>query len=135
MYGKPFDHKKPFGTIHGISVAAYEQDGQLYNGQKQPIDADGNLMKMAPQAVEDEDLLPKAADNPQPPAENADDDVPEDEKPFDILAWAQGDETLKATPWAKVKAEAAVLLGDTAPLPSKEAARKAVLAHYGLQQS
>lgn len=131
MYGKPFNHKKPFGTIYGTSVAAFEQDGQRYNGQKQPIDNDGNIMPFAPSnknAIDELEDVPTTV-----AAENPEDDIPEDEKPFNILAWAQGDEKLvKTTPWNKVKAEAAILLGDHS-VGGKEATRKAILAHYGIE--
>jgi hypothetical protein len=150
MYGKPFNPNRPFGTCMGDGRFAFEQDGQIYNALKQPVDGEGNLMPLedgAPAAAATvTDTQPPATQPPAPTETDSipeepeapdgskpiDEDTPDDEKPFDILAWAQGDEALKATPWAKVKAEAAVLLGDTAPLPSKEAARKAILAHYGL---
>lgn len=127
MYGKPFNEKRPFGTIFGPHPYMFEQDGHYYNAQKEPVDENGNRLPLAPKAV--------AADIPVTtvvPVETPEDDVPEDEKTFDILAWAQGDETLKATTWPKVKAEAARLLGDASLLTTKESARKAILAHYGL---
>lgn len=126
MYGKPFNEKRPFGTIFGPYPYMFEQDGNFYNAQKEPVDADGNRLPMAPKAAAPE--IPVT----QTVVENPEDDIPDDEKPFDILAWAQGDETLKATPWPKVKAEAATLLGDTTAITGKEAARKAILAHYGI---
>ena len=134
MYGKPFNHKKPFATIHGIFSASFEQDGQLYNGQKLPVDKDGNLMPFAPSAKNAIDELDELDDAPKTAApENPEDDIPEDEKPFNILAWAQGDEMLvKTTPWNKVKAEAAILLGENT-VGGKEATRKAILAHYGIE--
>jgi hypothetical protein len=133
MYGKPFNPKRDFATIVGGGPVAFDQDGQLYNSAKQPCDEHGNVMPLAPanaapQIEEGPALVAVAA----APVENPDDDIPEDEKPFDILAWAQGDETLKTTHYGTVRAEAARLLGDTTKLTGKEATRKAVLAHYGL---
>lgn len=127
MYGKPFNEKRPFGTIYGPSPYAFHQDGNYYNAQKEPVDESGNRLPLAPRSAAPE--IPVAS---VLPVENTDDDIPDDEKPFDVLAWAQGDETLKATPWTKVKAEAATLLGDATGLSSKDAARKAILAHYGI---
>ena len=131
MYGKPFNEKRPFGEAKGDPRFHYEQDGQVYNALKQPVDMDGRLMPLPPA---DEPKAP-AEDNTvieQTQPENPDDDIPEDEKPFDILAWAQGDETLKSTPFAKVKAETARLVEDMTGITSKDTARKAILAHYGL---
>lgn len=131
MYGKPFNHARDVGTVHGDGRFAFEQDGQLYNAQKQPVDQNGQVMPLQPRAA-----APEPTSDPEPtappPADNPDDDIPADEKPFDILAWAQGDEMLKATPFQKVKAEAAMLLGDATALTSKDAVRKAILAYYGL---
>lgn len=159
MYGKPFNPNRPYGQVIGDGRFAFEQDGQIYNAQREPVDSEGRLMPLAEDGAIAADIqttktiVNPAATGTQPASQPAvesqpnqtdeldvkdaappiDDDTPDDEKPFDILAWAQGDETLKATPWAKVKAEAARLLGDGAPLPSKDAARKAILAHYGLE--
>lgn len=127
MYGKPLNEKRPYGTIFGPHPYMFEQDGNFYNAQKEPVDANGNPLPLAPKAAAAE--IPVTVSMP---VENPDDDIPEDERPFDILAWAQGDEALKATPWPKVKAEAATLLGDATSLTGKEVTRKAVLAHYGL---
>ena len=156
MYGKPFHPNRPYGQVIGDGRFAFEQDGQIYNALKQPVDSEGNVMPLEDGAAAAEIpttvtiVGPSAttATKTQPAVESQpnqtdeldvkdaappiDDDTPDDEKPFDILAWAQGDETLKATPWAKVKAEAARLLGDGTTLANKEAARKAVLVHYGL---
>lgn len=130
MYGKPFDHKRDFGTILGGSLYVFEQDGQLYNAAKEPVDENGVPMPLAPKVTLED--IPTTSTQPMPPVEDPNDDIPEDEKPFDILAWAQGDESLKATHFQKVKAEAAMLLGETALPAKKEDIRKAVLAHYGL---
>lgn len=136
MYGKPFNPKKPFGTVFGDGRFAFDQDGQLYNAQKQPVDADGKPMALPPdhKPTPVEPDIPTTVTVSMPPADDPEDDVPEDEKPFNILAWAQGDEMLKATPYGTLRAEAARLLGDASKLTGgKEAIRKAVLAHYGIE--
>lgn len=126
MYDKPFNPNRPYGEVHGIAPYAFEQDGHFFNSQKQPVDANGTPLPLAPEPVA------------QAPAtetviiEDPDDDVPADEKPIDLLAWANGDEALKTLPFQTVKAAAAQLLGTDVALPSKEATRKAILAHYGL---
>lgn len=127
MYGKPFSPKKPFGEIFGDNRFAFEQDGQLYNALKEPVDQDGNRMSLDPAAK-------AAAPEPEQAAaaapEDPDDDIPADERGFDLLGWARGDEELKATPWAKVRAETARIIDDMSGISSKDAARKAILAHY-----
>lgn len=129
MYGKPFNHKRPYGEVHGSGLYAFDQDGQLYNAHKQPVDEHGALMPLPPEA----DTAP-APEAPASPVEatTADDDIPADERPFDILAWAQGSEALKTAPWQKIRAETARLIDDMTAINSKAEARKAILAHYGL---
>lgn len=130
MYGKPFNPNRPFGTCQGDTRFAFEQDGQVYNALKEPVDESGNLMPLDPAlaAPAPEPEAPKAPAKP----ENPEDDIPEDEKPFNILAWAQGEPSLAKTPWDKIKAETARLVDDMTGITGKESARKAVLAHYGL---
>lgn len=137
MYGKPFNPNRPFGQVIGMPGVSFDQDGQLFNAMKMPVDGNGVPMPLPPGAEDKPvaELKKIEGDGLETmilPADDPDDDVPEDEKPFDILAWAQGDETLKATPWPKVKAETALLLGDATAVTKKEDARKAILAHYGL---
>lgn len=130
MYGKPFNPKRPFATVHGDERFHFEQDGQIYDAQKNPVDLDGKPMPLDPAAkpVAVEPEAPAAAivaDNPA-------DDIPADELPFNILAWAQGEPSLAKTPWEKVKAETARLVDDMTGITGKDAARKAILAHYGM---
>jgi hypothetical protein len=130
MYGRPFNTNAPFGEVHGDNRYAFEQGGQLYNAQRQPVDIEGRVMPLAPAAA------PAAAPREIPttvvkPVEDPDDDIPADERPFDLLAWAKGDETLKATPWGTIRAQTAQLIEDMTKITNKETARKAILAHYG----
>lgn len=130
MFGKPFNHKLPAGEVWGDSRFAYDQGGQLYNAQKQPVDGNGNVMPLAKPVVED--VAP--ASNPVPvaaPVTSPDDDIPADEREFDVVAWARGDETLKATPWQAVRAAVAREIEDMTAITGKEAARKAILAKHG----
>lgn len=128
MYAKPFNPKLPFGEIFGDNRFAYEQNGQLYNAVKAPVDQNGNRMELEPAPVKAE---PAPAAVTAAPPEDPEDDIPEDEKPFDLLAWATGEEDLQKTPWLKIRAEVARAMPDNAAaINSKEAARKAVLAMY-----
>lgn len=126
MYGKPFNVKRPFGVVHGSSLYAFEQDGQLFNVSKQPVDENGKLMPLEPR----NEAPPEPEPGPVALAGDPDDDIPEDEKPFDLHAWAMGDEKLAATPYATVRAAAATVIEDMSSLKSKDALRKALLAHY-----
>lgn len=132
MYGKPFNPRRPYGNVIGDERFHFEQDGQIYDVNKMPVDhLTGELIPLEPGSkpiVEDAELEPVATKV----AENPDDDIPADELPFNILAWAQGDPALAKTPWEKVKAETARLVDDMTGVTGKEAARKAILAHYGL---
>ena len=133
MYGKPFNHKKPFGTVSGDDRFHFEQDGQVYDVQKRPINhLTGELLPLEAGAETLADSVDAAAPVAPATPENPEDDIPDDEKPFNLLAWAQNEPSLAKTPWEKVKAEAARLLDDMAGIVSKEAARKAILAKYGL---
>lgn len=129
MYGKPFNPKRPYGEVKGDERFHFEQDGNLYNALKLPVDGDGKLLPLDPAVAPVEEApAPAAPAKAEDPAE----DIPADELPFDILAWAQGDAALAKTPWEKIKAETARLVDDMTGVTGKEAARKAVLAHYGL---
>jgi hypothetical protein len=130
MYGKPFNPHRPYGIVIGGPGFAFDQDGQLYNAMKEPVDLSGNVMPLDPGASEEPEA-PVVKSEPMPVAEDPE-DIPEDEKSFDLLGWASGKADLKNTPWAKVKAETARLIEDMTAITSKEAARKAILAHYGL---
>lgn len=132
IYGKPFNPRRPFGTCSGDDRFHFEQDGQVYDVNKMPVDhLTGEPMPLPPDYK-----APVADAAPAAPApvvaDNPEDDVPADEKPFDLLAWAQGEPSLSKTPWEKVKAETASLVDDMTGITGKEAARKAILAHYGL---
>lgn len=129
MYGKPWNHKAPFGEIYGDNRFFFDQDGQLYNAQKQPVDGNGTLMPLPPTASKPEPAKPAAAVSAPQPAD--DDDTPADEKPFDLVAWARGDELLKATPWAVVRAAVATEFDDMSAITGKDAARRAILEKYG----
>lgn len=130
MYGKPFNPKRPFGTVQGDERFHYEQDGQVYNVNREPVDMDGKVMPLDPSAK----AAPVVEAKPAPvvPVDDPADDIPADEQAFNLIAWAQGDADLAKTPWEKVKAETVALIGDTTGITGKEAARKAILAHYGL---
>lgn len=137
MYGKPFNFKRDFGTVQGAPGVAYDQDGQLFNFQHEPVDIEGRLMLVDPEnaPAAPASVATETATAPSAPIvsdTSSEDDVPADEKPFDLLAWAQGEPSLAKTPWEKVKAETARLVDDMTGITGKEAARKAILAHYGL---
>lgn len=127
MYGKPFNPKKPFGEIFGDNRFAFEQDGQLYNALHDPVDQDGNRMALDPSAKA---AAPESKPAPAAATDDPDDDIPADELAFDLFGWAKGDDALKATPWAKVRAETARIIDDMSGITSKDAARKAILSHY-----
>lgn len=132
VYGKPWDHKASFGTIHGDNRFAYAQGEQCYNVMKQPVDSAGNVMPLPPAGkakteasgtTKSPSSLPVIDDDP-------DDEIPEDEVDIDLLAWAKGDDpALNALPWQTVKAQAATLLGDDMP-SNKAEVRKAIIAMY-----
>lgn len=126
MYGKPWNPNRHFSEVHGIAPYAFHQDGQRYNAQKQPVDEHGKLMPLMPkhEAVDSVPVTPA----PQPV--NPDDDIPEDEKPLDLLAWANGDKELAGTPWQTVRNAATDVLGDISELRSKDALRTAILGHF-----
>lgn len=128
MYGKPWNPKRPYGEVKGDERFHFDQDGQLYNALKMPVDGNGNLMPLPEVAAKVEEEAPP----PAPVAEDPADDIPADELPFDIMAWAQGEPTLAKTPWDKIKAETVRLIGDASGITGKDSARKAVLAHFGL---
>jgi len=47
------DTAKPFGRVRGAPGIAYEQDGHLYNAQKEPVDVSGQpIKKPAPKVKE-----------------------------------------------------------------------------------
>lgn len=126
MYGKPFNEKRPYGEIYGIASHTYEQDGNFYNAQKEPVDENGNVLPLAPVAAK-ADHKPAAA---SPAMELDEDDTPADEKPMDLRAWAKGDPTMAGTPWQSVRNAAQAELGDITELKSKEALKKALLEHF-----
>lgn len=130
QYGKPFNHNRPFGEVHGDGRYAFDQDGQLYNVLKQPVDGDGKLMPLPPR---NDAEIPVTTSEPIT-AESPEDDIPADEKPIDLLAWANGDPVLKATPWHQVCAQiAAQITPDKAAFANKATAIKTILDHFGQQ--
>lgn len=126
MFAKPFNPTRPFGTVHGFAPYAFTQDGQRYDGQKQPVDENGKPMPLEPKVA-----AAKAAAAPAaPPAVAEDDDMLEEEK-LDLLAWAKDDPAMVATPWQSVRAAAAEVLEDISELKSKAQLKAAILAHFG----
>lgn len=126
MSAKPFNHKRPFGTVQGLPGVAYDQDGQLYNHQHEPVDLDGKLMELAPDAAPTPAPQPSVA---APPPVTEDDDRLEEEK-VDLRAWAMDDPSAAATPWQAVREAAAAVLDDISELKSKAALKDALLKHY-----
>lgn len=126
MSAKPFNHNRPFGTIIGDSRFAFDQDGQLYDSQKRPVDEHGKPMTLAAKPAAPVEAPAPAA----PPVIGEDDDRTEDEK-LDLLAWAKDDPAMAATPWQSVRAAAADVLEDISELKSKAALKEAILKHYG----
>ena len=53
---KTFDDSKPYSHVRGIPGVVYEQDSQLFNSQKQPVDDQGELLEKTA----------KQADTPEP---------------------------------------------------------------------
>lgn len=129
MFAKSFNHKRPFGTVQGLPGVAYDQDGQLYNYQHQPVDLEGKPMELASVAE-----LPTPEPDPAPGDPTpivADDDALEEEK-VDLLAWARGHPDAAATPWQSVREAAGLVLSDITELKSKSSLKKALLKHYGV---
>lgn len=129
MSAKPFNHKRPFGDVHGLAGVAYDQDGQLYNFEKLPVDLNGNLMEIAPTAAQPAPEPQKAP--AAPPVMAEDDDTLEEDK-VDLRAWAMGDPAAAATPWQSVREAAGLVLDDITELKSKAALKEALLKHYGV---
>jgi len=125
MSAKAFNPNRPFGTVTGDSRFAFDQDGQLYDNQKRPVDSNGILMELAAKPAAPVEEPPPVA----PVAAGDDDDRTEDEK-LDLLAWAKDDPALAATPWQSVRAAAADVLEDISELKSKAALKDAILKHY-----
>jgi hypothetical protein len=83
-YAKPFAPNKPFGTVMGDPRFGYEQDGQLYDGGRRPVDGSGQAMELEPQSKTE-------IVTAEEPVEK----MPE----IDLRAWADGRIT---APWVAV---------------------------------
>lgn len=130
-YGKPFNHidLANTGEVVGAPGIAYKQGDQLYNAQKQPVNALGHIMPLPPEAV----APAPAAEAPKAAAASKngdDDDTPADEKAFDLKAWAMGEIEATMT-FSALRSKAISLTGNT-EIRNKIDARNAVLAYYGL---
>lgn len=134
MFAKAFNPKRPFGTVNGIPGVAYDQDGQLYNFQHQPVDLDGKVMDLAaaPEPAPEPEPAPAAAKAPAAPAVIGEDDDTLEEDKVDLRAWAMGDPAAAATPWQSVREAAGLVLDDITELKSKAALKEALLKHYGV---
>jgi hypothetical protein len=86
---KAFDKKASYGQVFGAPGVAYDQNGQFYNYDFLPVDLAGNLLKAAPAPTP---AAPVKAAAPVVPSvtDDPDADTPEDEKPIDLVAWANG---------------------------------------------
>lgn len=102
---KPFDKKASYGQVFGAPGVAYDQNGQFYNYDFLPVDLAGNLLKTAPAPAP----APVKAAVPVVPPVIDDDDTPEDEKPLDLTAWANG--SLPGTRFFSVKAAVKAAFG------------------------
>lgn len=95
-YGRPFDHtaKNSAGQVYGISNAAWEQGGQLYNGNYDPIDESGAILPLAPGVTKQAPPPPKrkgsAKDRTMAPAPVDPGDEIDDEGTIDLKLWAEG---------------------------------------------
>lgn len=131
MSAKPFNAKRPFGTVQGLPGVAYDQDGQLYNHQHEPVDLDGKPVPLAPAAASPAPAPEPAKAPAAAPVMAEDDDTLEEDK-VDLRAWAMGDPAAAATPWQSVREAAGLVLDDITELKSKAALKEALLKHYGV---
>jgi outer membrane biosynthesis protein TonB len=85
------DESKSFGRVVGsLAGIRFEQDGKFFNGQKQQVDAEGNVLKSAKRA---EPATPPA--EPQEPAE------PGEGEPAEPTEPAEPQEPAEPTPAEK----------------------------------
>jgi hypothetical protein len=105
---KRFNPNKEHGTVHGDPRFAFNQNGIMYNGAGHAVDDDGKKIPM-----EAGPLLPQVQASPkaqQPKQRDIDDDdVTEDEKPLDLVAWRDG--KLQGTLWPLVVAAVKAQIG------------------------
>lgn len=127
MFARPYNPKRPHGDVHGLPGVAFDQDGQLYNAQKQPVDDTG---KVLPVAAAPASAPEKPVAAPAVVTGSDEDDIPEDEKGIDLLAWANDSPDLKGLPWQTVRLEAQKILEDISELKSKAALKQAIIDHY-----
>jgi hypothetical protein len=102
-YGRPFDVKAAYGEVHGGSIFAFSQGGQLYNIHKMPVDGQGNELPLAPPKAPV--VAPVVALDPIDPALIATGDTRRSapiEATVDLVAWAAGDVT---APWPLLQKE------------------------------
>lgn len=95
-----FNRKQPYGTVHGGSVATYEQNGVLFDSLFRPVDLGGNLLY--PNEAPPPEPEPVAATRPAGPTPIDPEDAIDEEPRIDLRAWRAGE--AKAA-WAHVAAE------------------------------
>lgn len=127
-YGRPFDVKSAYGEVHGGSLFAFEQGGQLYNAHKQPVDGTGKLMPLPPvkEAPPPPAPVAKPAVDPSLLAAQDLDEAPIEDT-LDLKAWALNE--VVAT-WPLLRAEVARQLDVV--ITSKDQAREAISKHFNL---
>lgn len=86
---KAFDKKAAYGEVFGAPGVAYDQNGHFYNYDYEPVDLQGNILKVT--APKPEAKTAVAAPVTPPATDDTDDDTPEDEKPLDLQAWVKGE--------------------------------------------
>lgn len=127
-FGRPFDVTSAYGEVHGGSVFAYSQGGQLYDAQKMPVDGHGRAMPLPPAKA----APPAPAPAPQPaldPALAVSDDLDEApiEETVDLKAWAVGE---VVAPWPLLRAEVVRQTGEA--VASKDQAREVISRFFNL---
>lgn len=124
-YGRPFDVKAAYGEVHGGSIFAFSQGGQLYNIHKMPVDGQGNELPLAPPKAPV--VAPVVALDPIDPALIATGDTggAPIEATVDLVAWAAGDVT---APWPLVQKEVKRQTGVS--VASKDQAKDAIEEHF-----
>ncbi len=144
MYAKPFNPNdmKNTGEIIGDPRFAFQQGDQMYNAAKQPVDANGRPMPVAPEKpkapVPQIPVIKDAVDETPPMADLSPDERVKvlTEQPagadaeLDLKAWALG-EVQSSLTFAALRSKVIALTGDDT-VTSTAKARAAILAHYDL---